>query len=116
MELWALSMAKHDDLGLFELYEHMYAAIDATRHGNAPWQCFSTSYDAPSALNVPSWRFAEYEVWYCDPAVVICNMLDNHDFQWQFNYEPHVELGKDGQRQWSDFMSGNFAWRHSVSV
>lgn len=38
MDLWALSMARHDDLGPFESYEHMYASIDATAHGDAPWQ------------------------------------------------------------------------------
>ena len=34
MDLWALSMAKHDDLGPFDLYEQMYSAIDAMKHGD----------------------------------------------------------------------------------
>ena len=42
-------------------------------------------------------------------------MLDNPDFKGQFDYQPYVELGRKGERCWSNFMSGNFAWRHSVS-
>ena len=62
MDLWALSMAKHDDLGPFDLYEQMYSAIDATKHGDAPWKCFTASYDGPSSSTAPSWKHAQYEV------------------------------------------------------
>lgn len=116
MEIWALSMAKHNDLGPFNSYEHMYAAIDATSHGDAPWQCFSTSYNGPTTSTSPSWKHAEYEVWYRDPDKVLQNLLDNPDFRGQFDYAPYVELGADGERKWSDFLSGNYSWRHSVST
>lgn len=56
-----------------------------------------------------------YEVWYRDPLVVTRNLLDNPNFASEFDYSPYVELGRDGKRRWSDFMSGNLAWRHSVS-
>ena len=62
MDLWALSMAKHDDLGPFDLYEQMYSAIDAMKHGDAPWKCFTASYDGPSSSTAPSWKHAQYEV------------------------------------------------------
>lgn len=115
MDLWALSMARHDDLGPFESYEHMYASIDATAHGDAPWQQFSTTYDGDAGPDSPHWKIASYDVWYRDPDVVLRNLLDNPDFDGQFDYSPYVEVGKDGKRHWSDFMSGNFSWRHSVS-
>ena len=79
MDLWALSMAKHDDLGPFDSYEHMYATIDATKHGDAPWKCFSTTFDGPIGSDAPSWKLAQYEVWYRDPEIVLRNMLDNPD-------------------------------------
>jgi hypothetical protein len=115
MELWALTMAKHDDLGPFQSYQHMYDTIDATRLGDAPWKCFEATLDHEAGPNALSWQTSSYEVWFHDPDVVISNMLDNPDFHHQFDYTPYVELDKLEKRRWSDFMSGNFSWRHSVS-
>jgi hypothetical protein len=42
LEQWALSLMKHGDLGPFENYQHLYETIDATKLGDAPWQCFQT--------------------------------------------------------------------------
>lgn len=47
--------------------------------------------------------------------MVLKNLLDNPDFNGQFDYEPYIETGKDEQRRWNNFMSGNFAWRHAVN-
>jgi hypothetical protein len=94
----------------------MYSAIDATKHGDAPWKCFTTSFDGPTSSTAPSWKLTQYEVWYRDPDVVLQNLLDNADFNGQVDYSAYVELGKDGKRRWSDFMSGNFSWWHSVRV
>jgi hypothetical protein len=44
MELWAISKAKHNELGLFESYQHMYNTIDTTRLGDTPWKCFGTGF------------------------------------------------------------------------
>lgn len=109
-------MAKHDDLGPFASYDHMYATIDATRLGDAPWKCLSTGFRGDISGNPPTWKLDEYEVWYRDPDVVIRNMLDNPDFNGQFDYAPYIHTNKSGERSWSDFMSGNFSWRHAVSV
>ncbi|KAF5378335.1 hypothetical protein D9615_008783 [Tricholomella constricta] len=116
LELWALSLSKHDDTGPFASYEDLYSSIDATRLGDAPWKCFSTSYDGEVGPNDPSWKSAEYEVWYRDPDVVISNMLDNPDFNGQFDYAPYIRRDKNGQRTWSDFMSGNYAWKHADAI
>ena len=42
------------------------------------------------------------------------NMLDNPDFDREFDYAPYVEVDKSGQRRWNEPMLGNFAWRHVV--
>jgi len=114
MELWAMSMAKHNDLGPFDSYDHLYATIDATKLGDAPWKSFSTTFSGPIEPDAPSWKLASYQVWYRDPDVVIRNLLDNPDFDGEFDYAPYVQLDKDGNRRWNDFMSGNFSWRHCV--
>jgi hypothetical protein len=115
MEMWALSMAKHNDLGPFQSYEHMYNVIDDTRLGDTPWKCFTAGFAGDVGPDAPSWQQAEYEVWFRDPEVVISNMLNNPDFDGQFDYTPYVQVDKSGKRHWSDFMSANYAWRHSVS-
>ena len=115
LKIWALDKAKHDDLTPFTLYDHMYKTIDTIEQGDIPWQSFSMRYQADddNPADTP-WKQAKYEVWYQDPTHVVRNMLDNPDFNRQFNYTPYVELDKSGKRKWSNFMSGNFAWRHSV--
>lgn len=115
LEIWGLTMAQNEDLGPFTNYEQMYGAIDSISFGDAPWKCFSAGYQGEKGPNHPSWQDAEYDVWYRDPATVIKQLFDNPDFDKQFDYAPYVGLNKAGKQKWSDFMSGNFAWRHSVS-
>lgn len=113
MDIWALSQADGGN-SPFSSHEDLYATIDAIKHGDAPWKCFKTSYAGEIGRNAPSWQLAEYEVWYRDPETVAANLLDNPDLNGQFDYAPYIELDKNEKRRWSDFMSGNFAWRHSV--
>lgn len=115
LEMWALSTMKHDDLGPFHDYKHIYETIDATAAGDAPWKCFQTE-PLDTGPNAPAWARQQYEVWYRDPDVVIANMLDNPDFNGAFDTTPYVQVDAGGQRRWSDFMSANFAWRHCVST
>ncbi|KAJ6467182.1 hypothetical protein C8R47DRAFT_990496 [Mycena vitilis] len=111
LEQWALSLAKHEDLGPFQNYQHLYETIDATKVGDAPWQCLKTE---PLAVgeDAPAWARQSYEVWYRDPNVVVANMLDNPDFDGAFDTTPYVHVDANGKRRWHDFMSANFAWKH----
>ncbi|KAJ6590372.1 hypothetical protein B0H10DRAFT_1830806 [Mycena sp. CBHHK59/15] len=115
LELWALSLMKHEDLGPFQSYEDLYKTIDATKLGDAPWQCFQTE---PLAVgdDAPAWARQSYEIWYRDPDKIIANMLDNPDFDGVFDTAPYVHLDSEGKRSWHDFMSANFAWRHSDKI
>jgi hypothetical protein len=58
----------------------------------------------------------EWEVFYRDPDLVLRQMLENPDFDGQIDYAAYIGLDKTGKRYWSDFMSGNFAYRRSVST
>ncbi|KAJ7440651.1 hypothetical protein B0H11DRAFT_2292790 [Mycena galericulata] len=115
LETWALSIMKHDDLGPFHDYKHIYETIDATAVGDAPWKCFQTE-PLDTSPTAPSWARQQYEVWYRDPDVVISNMLDNPDFNGAFDTTPYVYVDAGGKRRWSDFMSANFAWRHCDKI
>lgn len=115
LDLWALNMSKHDDLGPFSSHEEMYSAIDTIKHGDAPWKSFKTSYAGELDVNAPSWQLQDYEIWFRDPDTVVRNILDNPDFNGHFDYAPYVNIDKAGNRKWNEFMSGNFPWRHAVS-
>ena len=95
---------------------HMYATIDQIRLGGTPWECLTVSQEeGPEEENPPTWKMAEYQVWFRNVDCVIANMLNNPDFKNQFDYHPFIYTDSQGQRRWMDFMSGNYAWRQSVS-
>ncbi|KAJ7269028.1 hypothetical protein C8J57DRAFT_1609187 [Mycena rebaudengoi] len=115
LEMWGFSMMKHGDLGPFQDYKHIYDTIDATKVGDAPWKCFLTEPMA-TGNDAPAWARQQYEVWYRDPELVVANMLDNPDFDGAFDYTPYVQIDTNEKRRWSDFMSANYAWRHSDKI
>ena len=98
----------------FKSHEHVYETIDATLHGDAPWNCLAVSYNGETSDPCPSWQKDEWEVFYRDPDVVLRQMLENPDFDGQMDYAAYVGLDNSGKRYWSDFMSGNFAYQRSV--
>ncbi|KAF5328289.1 hypothetical protein D9758_018165 [Tetrapyrgos nigripes] len=119
MELWAMSMAERG--APFVNHQDMYRAIDNIQLGSAPWRCFKVppswySTNGVDDSTVPEWKKQEYQVWYRDPEVVIAHILSNPDYKNDFNTTPYVEIGRDGKRRWSDFMSANMAWRHATQI
>ncbi|KAH7917560.1 hypothetical protein BV22DRAFT_1108549 [Leucogyrophana mollusca] len=116
MELWAFSVATHNGSSPFFSHHEAYDAIDSIRAGDVPWQCLTV--DPPDDLpsNAPAWKQSQYQVWYRDPDTVIKNMLDNTDFDGQFDYSPYIYTDSNGQRRWTDVMSGNFVWRQCDKI
>ncbi|KAJ3970658.1 hypothetical protein EV361DRAFT_993615, partial [Lentinula raphanica] len=98
----------------FTNHDAMYSIIDSIIDGNAAWQCFQTTVEEGLPRDAPEWQKTSYQVWYRDPDTVIANILSNPEFAGEFDPAPYIQLDKDGQRHWADFMSGNFAWRHAV--
>jgi hypothetical protein len=115
LEIWAQSLAEANRPAPFETHQHMLGTIDASALGDVPWQCLATGFSGNVDDRSPEWMRTTYEVWYRDPDAVITNMLLNPDFAGQFDLRPYIDLDAQGGRKWGDFMSGNIAWRHSVS-
>ncbi|THU78036.1 hypothetical protein K435DRAFT_700999, partial [Dendrothele bispora CBS 962.96] len=113
LNLWHLSLAKHDDVGPFHNHKAIHEAIDSIKQGSAPWHCFVTIPNPELPADAPKWKKTEYEVWYLDLETVIKNMLDNPEFAEEFDTKPYVELKVDGTQWWSDVMSGNYVWTTS---
>ena len=93
----------------------MHLIIDSSILSNVPWQCMVTAVSEDVDEHAPSWMQTNYEVWYHDPDTVVSIMLDNPDFEGQFNLRPYINISADGKRQWNNVMSGNIAWRRCVS-
>ncbi len=108
-------MSEFDAPAPFDSHEHMHALIDSSTLGDVPWQCLVTTVPEGVDEGAPSWMQTPYEVWYRDPETVVSAMLGNPDFRGQFDLRPYIDLNANGTRRWSNVMSGNIAWRRSVS-
>jgi hypothetical protein len=115
LDLWAASLFKHGDEPPFADDDDLYTTIDSIPHGDVTWECFSTSYQgARPDGQTPSWMDVEYEVWFRDPRTVIRNMLANPDFDSQIDFVPLHKFDADDERQFQNFMSGDWAWQQAV--
>ena len=118
LNLWAESL---EDLDVshgapFENHKELYATIDSSTLGDIPWQCLVTGISDDIDEHSPNWMRTHYEVWYRDPGAVVSAMLSNPDFDGQFDLCPYIDLDAHGKRRWNNVMSGNMAWRRSVSI
>ena len=113
MRLWASTTMDHH--APFENHHDMLTTIDSIQDGDSPWHSFSAKYSRdPPRMNPPDWMIKEYTVYYHDPLTVIRNMISNPSFNGQFDYSPYMEFEND-LWQWSDVMSGDWAWKQAVS-
>ena len=118
LDLWADSFEEFDasQYAPFENHQDLYATIDLSTLGDIPWQCLVTGVSDDIDEHSPSWMQAHYKVWYRDPEAVVSAMLSNPDFDGQFDLCPYIDLDGRGEHQWNNVMSGNIAWRRSVSI
>jgi Plavaka transposase len=115
LDLWAESMSDLGGNSPMRTHRELHALIDLSTLGDVPWQCMVASPSEDDNDDVPDWMCAKYEVWYHNPDTVVSQILANPEFDGQFDLRPYIDLDDHGQRQWSNIMSGNIAWRHSVS-
>jgi hypothetical protein len=117
MDLWAASLLKHGDPPPFADHDDMYATIDSTPLGDIPWQSFTATFSGTKPQNsVPSWMDGTYDVWFRDPRTVVQNIIGNQDFDGEFDFAPHQDFDAGGERQYQDFMSGDWAWDQAVCL
>jgi hypothetical protein len=123
MDIWAAHQLTRDDLDSdfepdppFANAQDLYNKIDSTDIGAAPWQAFSVQFDAEAeeGSGLPSWKTKPYEVWFRDPLKIAEAHIGNKDFAREMDYSPKRVFSRAGRRQYSDFMSGNWAWDQAV--
>jgi hypothetical protein len=118
MQIWAIIDSNGDgDDPPFADHEDLYDTIDATTQGDVPWQSFSVTYtgELPEGGNtIPPWMLASYDVWFRDPRLVLQNQLQNPDYRDEFDYAPFQKFNDNGEREWKNFMSANWAYQQAV--
>jgi len=57
----------------------------------------------------------EYKVWCHDVHLLMHGQLANLDFNGKIDYSPPQTFGPTGKQEWSNVMTGNWAWRQAVS-
>jgi hypothetical protein len=101
----------------FSGVKDLHNTIDATEVGNVPWQAFSVQFDGEiPADNTPTWMTASYEVWFRDPLQVMEQQLGNKDFGAELDVAPKRVFSKEGKRQFTDLMTGDWAWAQAVHL
>jgi hypothetical protein len=110
-------LAVHGDQPPFLNHTDVYETIDAIPIGGAPWQSSTFTYDGPKpTADVPKWMEAEYTIWFRDPHKLLLEMLKNPDFVDSIDYTPYRQYDEKGNRQYENFMSGDWAWKQAVRI
>ena len=117
MDIWAAFLLQVNGKPLFTNHKDLYKMIDRLTLGDIKWSNFAVKYTGPQPdQNVLPWMKGSYEVYFCDPKKVVCNMLANPDFAKEFDLVPYQEYDSEvNKRCWCDFMSADWAWKQAVS-
>jgi hypothetical protein len=114
MDVWAASLGEGESPPYSD-HDGVYEAIDSIPLGDARWESFTVTYTgARPSINIPPWMEAGYEIWYRSPHTIIRNQLANPDFEHEIDYAPKQVFDSEGEREYSDLMTGNWSWQQAV--
>lgn len=97
--------------------DDLYGTIDDIPLAGVPWWSFSVSYQGPRPAreeDVPRWMTQEYVVWYRCPDQVLKSQLANPDYKSNMDWVPKKVYDKHGEREYENFMSGDWCWKQAV--
>ncbi|KAG6896459.1 hypothetical protein C0992_008142 [Termitomyces sp. T32_za158] len=114
MQVWG---ARHSEtLPPFSSKQHLHQVIDSAEIGGVCWQSFTANYSGnvtDTDLEQAPWKLKAYDVWFCDPLLVLRNQLGNPDFKGEMDFAAKRVYDSDGKRRYGDVMSGEWAHRQS---
>ena len=95
---------------------HFYNMFNNADTDDVLWQAFSVQFkgDIVDETTVPAWKTKSFEVWFCDPLKIAEGQISNKAFACEMDYRPKCVFSRGGRHQYSDFMSGNWAWQQAV--
>ena len=119
MDIWAAYQQIYDVDATygppFASSQDLYNTIDSTEIGDVAWQAFTVEFDGEISGETAPWKKKPFEVWFRDPLKIAEAQIANQDFTCEIDYAPKRMFSRAGKRQYSDFMSGNWAWEQAVS-
>ncbi|KAF8469365.1 hypothetical protein DFH94DRAFT_795797 [Russula ochroleuca] len=122
MDIWAAFQQSTNSEGdpvegpPFASTQDLYDKIDSTENGDVSWQAFSVQYDGdiPNNSAVPRWKTESYNTWFRNPLKIAEAQLGNIDFAHEIDFGlKRVFSSRADRCQYSDFMSGNWAWQQA---
>jgi hypothetical protein len=118
LDMWLASTLKSGSKeGIpWQSAREMYATIDAIQQGSAPWRTYSFRYNGPMPSTPPKWMLETYELCTRDSRAVLHAQLSTTDFDGKFDYAPYRQFNSNGDRVWSNLMSGDWAWKQAVCL
>lgn len=116
LDLWlAAKLEAGDDSPLpWSSPGDMHETIDSIQEGDAPFTTIELKYSGTVDDNSPKWMTQTYELCIRDSRKLLQNQLATTDFADHFNYKPYREFNHQGDRVWSNLMSGDWAWSEAV--
>jgi hypothetical protein len=119
MDIWAAYQQIYGvdpDIGPpFSSTKDLYNTIDSTEVGDVAWQAFSVEFNGEtSGDGIPPWKRKSYEVWFRDPLKIVEAQIANKDYAREMDHALKRMFSSARKRQYSDFMSGNWAWEQAV--
>jgi len=118
IDLWRAALLEHGvhaDLP-WKSDREFYATIDSIQEGHAPWITHILRYTGPKPAEgpVPAWMEEEYELNTRDVLYLLEIQISNSEFDGKFDYVPFNEVDEDGNRVYSNLMSGQWAFQEAV--
>jgi hypothetical protein len=114
LDLWTASVLQYGDHAPWRNAKDLYDTIDAIQHGDMPWKVYQITYTGPRPPVAPKWMTETYELCTRDSRLVLQQQLATPEFKDKIDYSPYRQFAGNGQRVWSNLMSGDWAWKQAV--
>lgn len=122
LDLWRATVIKHatehkpaSSNGVpWKNSDELYETIDTIRSGDIGWKTYKFHYKGPKPLTPPTWMETSYELNTRDALAVLEQQISTTEFNGQFEYSPYQEYDSEGDRVYSNLMSGYWATREAV--
>ena len=82
----------------FATHKDLYSTIDTTNLGDTPWHHFNVNYQGEKSKNPPPWQSKDFAIWFCNPLMVLHNLLSNPNFNGVFDHSPFQECTTIGMK------------------
>ena len=115
LELWGSTLLQSHAAPPFANHRDLCKTIDNAKVGDIPWKSFNIHYqgDIPTG-ECPTWMVTDFNVWYRNPHDMVKEMLGNLEFDGKMDAVPFRDYDMDGNQEYQNFMSGDWAWTQAV--